>query len=129
MHHFYEDEIVPLYEDAGWAAYTNDIPKLIHGFNNSLYVYGVYDHDQLVGLIRVVGDQETIIYIQDLIILSTHQRKGLASTLVKHVVSLYQDVRQIVLLTENNPSLISFYEGVQFAQVAKFQCVAFISTH
>ena len=37
------------------------------GFNNSLLVLGAYEQDELLGIIRVVGDGATIILIQDIL--------------------------------------------------------------
>ena len=35
-----------------------------------------YDEDRLVGLIRVVGDGLTIVFIQDLLVYPQYQRQG-----------------------------------------------------
>ena len=36
---------------------------------NLLFAIGAYDHNQLVGLIRVVGDGLTFIYVQELLVI------------------------------------------------------------
>ena len=63
------EELLILYNDAQWSAYTNDSYRLKNAFRNSLKVFTVWDTDKLIGLIRVVGDGQTIIYIQDILIL------------------------------------------------------------
>ena len=45
--------------------------KLKNAINNSLKVLTAWDDEKLVGLIRVIGDGYTIIYIQDILILTT----------------------------------------------------------
>ncbi|WP_056970827.1 GNAT family N-acetyltransferase [Liquorilactobacillus vini] len=55
----------------------------------------------MVGLIRVIGDGASIIYIQDILILPTYQRKGIGSDLIKRILALYPDYYQINLLTSD----------------------------
>ena len=49
-------------------AYTDNLTALRAGFNNSLLVLGAYEQNELLGIIRVVGDGATIILIQDILI-------------------------------------------------------------
>lgn len=49
---------------------------------NSFLAIGAYDHSQLVGLIRVVGDGLTFIYVQDLLVNSAYQRRGIGTKLI-----------------------------------------------
>jgi hypothetical protein len=51
---FQLDEILPLYTQVGWTAYTEDMPALERGFQHSLLVLAAYENDALLGLIRVV---------------------------------------------------------------------------
>ena len=60
------DEILCLYTDAGWKAYTEDPDNLRKGYENSLLVLAAYEGDALQGIIRVVGDGQTIVFIQDI---------------------------------------------------------------
>ena len=57
--------MLALYQAVGWNMYTRDPKKLERAIAQSLSVLGAYDGDQLVGLIRAVGDGETILFIQD----------------------------------------------------------------
>lgn len=41
---------------------------------NSLYIVGAYDNDNLVGMGRIVGDGAVICYVQDLIVVPESQR-------------------------------------------------------
>ncbi len=60
------EELMNLYSDVEWSAYTNDSMRLKKAIENSLKVLTAWDDDKLVGLIRVIGDNQTIIYIQDI---------------------------------------------------------------
>lgn len=61
-----------LYTDVGWSAYTKDVDRLQQSVENSLYVLTAWHEDELIGLIRVVGDGLSIIYIQDLLVKKMH---------------------------------------------------------
>lgn len=62
--------LVRLYNDAGWVAYTDDLPALRTALENSLYLLCVYEEEELVGLLRAVGDGVSILYIQDILVLA-----------------------------------------------------------
>ncbi len=119
-------KIIPLYSDAGWTNYTQKPEMLAKSFENSLAIFGAFDNEVLVGIIRVVGDGYSIIYIQDIIVLKSYQRKGIGSSLLKKVLNEYANVYQKVLLTENQPETINFYKSLGFVTVADLECVAFI---
>lgn len=104
--------VLALYSDAGWTNYTKDMPKLMRGIANSLDVLSAWDDEKLVGLIRTIGDQETIIYIQDILVLKDYKRQGVGRQLMKHIFDKYQDVRQIILLTDSEPEQKNFYESM-----------------
>ena len=118
-------QILELYEANKWGAYTEDPPTLINGIAQSLYSLGAYDEDKLVGLIRVVGDGETIIYIQDILVLPEYHRKGIGSSLMNRVLLKYKDVRQINLTTDNTEKQRGFYESLGFVSYDKRDIVGF----
>lgn len=120
-----ETQIMKLYSQNNWTSYTSDSETLFDGFRNSLYIYAAYDGDELVGLIRVVGDGFTIIYIQDIIVLPTHQLLGIGKTLTTHVLEKYSDVRQIVLTTIQSESHRLFYESLGFVRYDQLDLVGY----
>ena len=71
-----EAEIARLYADAGWTAYTRDLPALREGFARSLCVLAAYEDGELLGLLRAVGDGATIVYIQDILVFRSLRRRG-----------------------------------------------------
>lgn len=118
-------QILELYEANKWGAYTEDPHTLIDGIAQSLYSLGAYDGDKLVGLIRVIGDGETIIYIQDILVLPEYYRKGIGTSLMQRVLLKYQDVRQINLTTDNTEKQRAFYESLGFVSYDKRDIVGF----
>ena len=51
-----EEEILNLYQSVGWLNYVNQPEMLKNAYANSLKVFGAYDNEKLLGIIRVVGD-------------------------------------------------------------------------
>ena len=92
-------QLVELYENVGWISYSNKPSELKEAIKNSLFNIGAFDGEELVGLIRVVGDNISIIYIQDILVKENYQRLGIGSNLLQLVLNRYNNVRQIVLMT------------------------------
>ena len=121
-----EQEILNLYPSVGWTAYTDNPASRMAGFENSLLTLAAYEGDTLLGVIRTVGDGQTIVYIQDILVLSEHQRQGISTALVQTVLDRFREVRQIILTTDNTPKTIAFYESLGFAQMTKMGCCGFM---
>lgn len=112
-----EQDILELYTSNKWTNYTNNQESLFEGIKNSLYVYGAYLNDSLIGLIRVVGDNHTIIYVQDILVKPEYQNQLIGSTLLTHIIQKYTHVRQIVLMTDHSTKQMSFYEKNGFVKM------------
>ena len=121
-----EEEIVGLYSDAGWIAYTKDPASLKKGYENSLLILGAYDGDDLMGIIRVVGDGYTVVFVQDIIVYNRYQRQGVGTALLKTVLERYKSVRQVELVTDNTDKTVAFYNSVGFRQLSDIGCCGFI---
>ena len=83
------EEIYKIYEENEWSSYLGDKEKLVRAFNNSLYILGAFDKDHLIGFVRCVGDDEYIVYVQDLVVLSAYHRKGIGRKLMETVSERY----------------------------------------
>lgn len=119
------EQLEKLYNDVEWYAYTNDLEVLQQAIYQSLEVISAWNGDELVALIRVVGDGLTIIYIQDILVMNAYQNQGIATQLVQQVLEKYKHVRQKVLLTEEAPDVRHFYEKNGFESCDKGTLVAF----
>ena len=120
------DVIKQLYDAVGWQVYTKNMPALKEGYKRSLKILAAYDQDQLLGIIRAVGDGATIVFIQDLLVDPAYQRQGIGSGLVKAMLNLYQDVRQIELATDITDKTIAFYQSVGFKEYSELGCCGFM---
>jgi|SRR5699024_4087672 len=120
-----KEQLESLYKDVQWYAYTQDLELLLQAINESLDVISAWKDEELVGLIRIVGDGLTIIYIQDILVLNTYQNQGIATHLLQEALKKYKNVRQKVLLTEEAPKVRHFYEKNGFQSCDKGDLVAF----
>ncbi|KXB62683.1 GNAT family N-acetyltransferase [Olsenella sp. DNF00959] len=121
-----EDEILPLYDAVGWTAYTRDAAALRNGFVHSLLVLAAYEGDELLGVIRAVGDGFTIVFIQDVLVYPERQRQGVGTALVEAVLDRYGDVRQIELATDDNEKTKAFYRSMGFRTLSELGCCGFM---
>lgn len=119
-------EIRQLYTEVGWTAYTENMSVLEQGYKNSLLVLAAYENDELLGIIRVVGDGFTIIFVQDILVFPSEQRKGVGTALLKAVLDRYPDVRQIELTTDNTPKTVAFYKSLGFTEFSEMGCCGFM---
>lgn len=122
---FKEAEIRRLYSSVGWTAYTEDMDALCRGFINSLLTLAAYEDDELIGILRAVGDGETIVFIQDILVLPEKQRTGVGSALVSALLERFPRVRQIELMTDNTPSTVAFYRALGFKELGEIGCCGF----
>lgn len=119
------EQLERLYNDVEWYAYTQDLEILQQAIEQSLEVISAWDREELVGLIRIIGDGLTIIYIQDILVLNAYQNQGIATQLMQQVLKKYKNVRQKVLLTEEAPDVRHFYEKNGFQSCDNGSLVAF----
>ena len=124
--HYIEQEILPLYASVGWTAYTDHPEQLRKGFENSMLTLAAYEDDQLLGIIRTVGDGHTIVFVQDILVFPEYQRKGVGSALLQAILDRYSHVRQIELATDNIPKTIAFYKSMGFREMSEIGCCGFM---
>ena len=121
-----EREILRLYSAVGWTAYTRDPEALKRGFSNSLLVLAAYEGDELVGLLRAVGDGATIVFIQDFLVFPDRQRRGVGTALVRELFARFPNVRQIELAADIDPKLDAFYSSLGFREFSSLGCRGFM---
>jgi ribosomal protein S18 acetylase RimI-like enzyme len=85
-----------------------------------------YQNEELLGIIRVVGDGFTIVFVQDILVFPQKQRQGVGTALLKAVLAKYPDVRQIELITDNTPKTVAFYKSLGFYEFSEIGCCGFM---
>ena len=102
------------------------MPALREGFRNSLLTLAAYEGEDLLGLIRTVGDGATVIFIQDILVFPPRQRQGIGTALLKAVLDRFPNVRQIELATDSRPETVDFYRSMGFSEMSEIGCCGFI---
>ncbi len=116
-----------LYESVGWSTYLKDIESFEAMFPASLAVYGAYDDDRLIGIVRLVGDNAHILYIQDIIVNPEYQARGVGKALMERVLFDFEHVRQKVLITDMDDSHVhTFYESIGFIRSTDKNIVCYV---
>lgn len=124
-----EEEILHLYQSVGWINYVNNPKMLRNAYANSLKILGAYENEKLVGIIRVVRDGYSIVYIQDIVVLPEYQRLGIGTALLGKILERYQNVYQKILFTDNTERTIRFYKSVGFEMDMDIGCRAFVKIY
>jgi len=123
--HYDQSEILTLYGSVGWCAYTSAPDVLERAFSKSLITLAAYSNEKLIGLIRTVGDGETIVFIQDLLVHPECQRKGVGRALLQNILNRYEHVRQIQLTADNDPALAAFYQALGLRPLTVLNCITY----
>ena len=120
------NDVLHLYQAVGWTNYTNQPQMLSQSLTHSLAIYLARDGEKIVGLVRLIGDGFSSVFVQDLIVLPTYQRQGIGSTLMKQALSDYKDAYQVQLATEETEKTLGFYRSLGFETLSSFQCTGMI---
>ena len=120
------EDVLHLYQAVGWTNYTNQPQMLEQALPHSLVVYLAFDGEKIVGLIRLVGDGFSSVFVQDLIVLPSYQCQGIGSALMKEALEDYKDVYQVQLVTEQTEKTLGFYRSMGFEILSTYNCIGMI---
>ena len=123
---FNQKEILSLYTSVGWENYTRSPQMLERAYENSFLKIAAFDGEQLIGMVRVVGDGASVVLIQDLLVRPEYQRKGIGSKLLRAVFERCKAVYQLELMTDDTEKTISFYQSLGLKKVDEIGCCAFL---
>ena len=117
------EDVLHLYQAVGWTNYTNQPQMLEQALPHSLAVYLAFDGEKIVGLIRLVGDGFSSVFVQDLIVLPSYQRQGIGRSLMKEALEDYKDAYQVQLVTEQTERTLGFYRSMGFEILSTYNCI------
>ena len=117
------EDVLHLYQAVGWTNYTNQPQMLEQALPHSLAVYLAFDEEKIVGLIRLVGDGFSSVFVQDLIVLPTYQRQGIGSALMKEALGDFKGAYQVQLVTEQTERTLGFYRSMGFEILSTYNCI------
>ena len=120
------EDVLHLYQAVGWTNYTNKPQMLEQSLSHSLVIYLALDGDAVVGLIRLVGDGFSSVFVQDLIVLPSYQRQGIGSSLMKQALEDFKEAYQVQLATEQTEKNVGFYRSMGFETLSTYDCTGMI---
>ena len=120
------DDVLHLYQAVGWTNYTKQPKMLEQALSHSLATYLTHDDEEIIGLVRLVGDGFSSVFVQDLIVLPSYQRQGIGSNLMKEALADYKDAYQIQLATEQTEKNLGFYRSLGFETLSTYDCTGMI---
>ena len=120
------ENVLHLYQAVGWTNYTHQPQMLEKSLSHSLAIYLALDGEAIVGLVRLVGDGFSSVFVQDLIVLPSYQRQGIGSALVKEALIDYKDAYQIQLVTDQTEKNLEFYRSLGFETLSTYDCTGMI---
>ena len=123
------EDVLHLYQAVGWTNYTNQPQMLEQALPHSLVVYLAFDGEKIVGLIRLVGDGFSSVFVQDLIVLPSYQRQGIGSSLMKEALKDYKDAYQVQLVTDQTERTLGFYRSMGFEILSTYNCIGMTWTN
>ena len=120
------DDVLHLYQAVSWTNYTNQPQMLEQSLTHSLAIYVARDGEEIVGLVRLVGDGFSSVFVQDLIVLPSYQRQGIGSALMKEALGDFKDAYQVQLVTEQTEKTLGFYRSLGFETLSTYDCTGMI---
>ena len=84
-----------------------------------IYIFGYYDKDKVVGFIHVSKSYE-VIDIDNIVVDSDYQRKGIAKELLNYIFNYFEDATSYILeVREDNKAAINLYKSFDFKVINK----------
>ena len=123
------EDVSHLYQAVGWTNYTHQPQMLEKALSHSLVIYLAFDGDAVVGLIRLVGDGFSSVFVQDLIVLPSYQRQGIGSSLMKEALEDFKEAYQVQLATEETERTLGFYRSMGFEILSTYNCIGMTWTN
>lgn len=125
------DQVIALYKAVAWSSYTSHPTMLRSALQGSLAMWTAFEGadgegEKLIGLVRVVGDGTSIVFVQDLLVSPEFQRRGVGTQLLQRALERYAHVYQTELLTDDTEKTCAFYESLGFVPAEKMGCRSFV---
>ena len=106
-----------LYSSVGWEPPC--IEQVIKALTNTIATFTVYDSEQAVGMVRLIGDGGMSFYIKDFAVIPSYQSKGAGTLLIE---SLEKYIRESISSGwAVSLELISTKEAVPFYKKKGFE--------
>lgn len=111
-----DQQLLDLYRSVDWLAYLQHPDNTLAAFAHSTVMWAL-DRGELVGVIRGITDQHTILYIQDILVRPDHQGQRIGTQLVQQFLQHYASIGQTVLITDPEDKTLAFYQSLKFLEI------------
>lgn len=81
---------------------------------------------ELIGLVRVVSDNCSVALVQDLLVAPAIHRCGVGSHLLMAAMDRYAVIRQLMLITDDDPATAAFYRSCGLRSLDQTHGIGFI---
>lgn len=111
-------QILPLYKANQWSS-AEKPENLVKALLNSHSLVTAWDQDKLVGLGNAISDGYLVVYYPHLLVMPTHQRKGVGRMIMDKMAARYRGFHQQILVSDGKA--IGFYERCGFVRAGETQ--------
>lgn len=114
------EELVELYNSVSWIAYRQNMEVMENILENSYWYMSAYYENKLI------GDGYSIMYIQDILVNPKYQRLGIGTNLIERALKKFENIRQNVLITDDEERTKKFYLSVGMVQIEETRGTCFV---
>jgi ribosomal protein S18 acetylase RimI-like enzyme len=109
------DDLRGIFEASGLVRPVDDAARLDRMARNANLVYGAFDGERMVGLLRALTDFAFCCYVSDLGVARAYQGRGIGSEMLRRLREELGDEVMVLLLSA--PPAREFYPKVGFERV------------
>jgi len=118
--------IISLYQAGGWwdsESKPEIIPDMVKG--TFIFLAAMDENGKIIGMGRAISDGVSDAYIQDIVVLNEHRRKGIGKEIINTLTRLCVEkgILWIGLIAE--PATDSFYEQFGFKPLAGYKSLKY----
>ena len=118
---FTEKELERLFLSVKWES-GNYPDKLVRAMQNSTYVISAWDGNELIGLIRALGDGETVAFLHYFLVDPAYQGRHIGDELMKRILKYFKNLLYVKIMP-SDPKTIPFYERYGFQQYDNYSAM------
>ena len=108
--------ILPLYNSNKWSA-ANKPKELLLALINSHTLITAWEGDTLIGLGNAISDGHLVVYYPHLLVLPSHQGKGVGQLIMTKMQEKYKDFHMQMLTADGEA--IDFYKKIGFERAGQ----------
>ena len=118
---FDSDQLQELFLSVEW--FSGNFPeKLQTALHNSSKVISAWDGNKLIGLIRALGDGETVAFLHYFLVDPAYQGHHIGDELMKRILKYFENLLYVKVIP-SDPKTITFYERYGFRQYDNYSAM------